>query len=149
MSKIPAVLRTLLGLAFVVFGLNYFHPFLPAPAMAPEVMKEVMALMVPFVGAKYMGLVKAIEIIAGLLLISNMFVPLALTLLAPILVGITVFHISLEPSGLPLPLVLVVLEIACAYFYRDAFRPMLQAKTSPHTATPAKATPADRGTVAA
>ncbi|HEY6037607.1 MAG TPA: hypothetical protein VIV58_25170 [Kofleriaceae bacterium] len=126
--KIPSVLRTLLGLAFVVFGLNYFFPFLPQPKSVPP---EVITFMVPFIGAKYMGLIKAIEIASGALLIGNRFVPLALTLLAPILVGITWFHISLEPSGLPVPIALVALEVALAYFYRDAFAPMLQARTEP------------------
>ena len=128
MQRIPGVLRTLLGLAFVVFGLNYFLSFLPQPKNLPP---EVIGFMVPFVGAKYMGLIKAIEIGSGLLLIGNRFVPLALTLLAPILVGITWFHIQLEPAGLPLPLALVAIEIALAYFYRDAFAPMLRAHTEP------------------
>lgn len=126
MPQLSTILRTLLGLAFVTFGLNYFLGFIPQPAPPAE----VIAFMVPFIGAKYMGLIKGIEIAAGLLLIGNRFVPLALALLAPILVGITVFHVSLEPSGLPLPLVLVALEIACAWLYRDAFAPMLQARTS-------------------
>ena len=128
MQRIPAILRTLLGLAFLVFGLNYFLNFLPQPKNLPP---EVISFMVPFIGAKYMGLIKTIEIASGLLLIGNRFVPLALTLLAPILVGITWFHATLEPAGLPLPLALVALEIALAYFYRDAFAPMLQARTEP------------------
>ena len=128
MQRIPGILRTLLGLAFVVFGLNYFFGFLPQPKSLPP---EVIAFMGPFIGAKYMGLIKTIEIAAGLLLIGNRFVPLALTLLAPILVGITWFHLRLEPAGLPLPIILVVLEVALAYFYRDAFAPMLQARTEP------------------
>ncbi|HET9990782.1 MAG TPA: hypothetical protein VFQ65_19765 [Kofleriaceae bacterium] len=128
MQRIPSVLRTILGLAFVVFGLNYFLGFLPQPKDIPP---DVITFMVPFIGAKYMGLIKAIEIASGLLLIGNRFVPLALTLLAPILVGITWFHVALEPSGLPLPIALVAIEVALAYFYRDAFAPMLQAKTEP------------------
>jgi putative oxidoreductase len=146
MSKLPAIIRILLGLAFVVFGLNFFLHFLPQPAPP----RPVMDFMIPFAGAGYMNVVKVIEIGAGLLLLANVLVPLALVLLAPVLVGILIFHASLEPSGLPLPLVLISLEVALAYFYRDAFKPMLQVKTSPHTSTvAAKATPADRGTVAA
>jgi hypothetical protein len=132
MQRIPSILRTLLGLAFVVFGLNYFLGFLPQPKDVPP---DAIAFMVPFIGAKYMGLIKTIEIASGLLLIGNRFVPLALTLLAPILVGITWFHISLEPAGLPVPLALVAIEVALAYFYRDAFAPMLRAKTEPRRAS--------------
>ncbi len=138
MPQLSTILRTVLGLAFVVFGVNYFIPFLPQPSSLPP---EVITFMVPFIGAKYMGLIKVIEITSGLLLISNRFVPLALTLLAPILVGITVFHVSLEPAGLPLPLALVALELATVWFYRDAFAPMLHARTAPHrAATPVAAT---------
>ncbi|CAN5342042.1 hypothetical protein BH11MYX1_BH11MYX1_27270 [soil metagenome] len=146
MSKLPAILRTLLGLAFVVFGLNFFLHFIKQPTPP----KEAIDFMIPFIGGKYMDVVKVIEIGTGLLLLANLWVPLALTLLAPVLVGILIFHASFEPSGLPLPLILIGLEIALAYFYRDAFKPMLHMKTRPHTAThPATATPAERGTVVA
>ena len=144
MQRIPSVLRTVLGLAFVVFGLNYFLGFLPQPKTIPP---DVITFMVPFIGAKYMGLIKTIEIASGLLLIGNRFVPLALTLLAPILVGITWFHVQLEPSGLPVPIVLVALEVALAYFYRDAFAPMLQTRTEPRRTsepTPARVAVAAR-----
>lgn len=133
MPRISTILRTLLGLAFVIFGLNYFLGFIPEPTPPAA----AVAFMVPFIGAKYMGVVKVFEIAAGLLLVTNRFVPLALTLLAPILVGITVFHVSLEPSGLPVPLVLIGLEVASAWFYRDAFAPMLKARTSPRTGSSA------------
>jgi len=141
MPSISTITRTLLGLAFLTFGLNYFLHFIPQPTPPAD----VITFMVPFIGAKYMGLVKSIEIVSGLLLIGNRFVPLALTLLAPILVGITVFHISLEPSGLPVPLALVALEIVTAWAYRDAFAPMLHARTAPHAPSAAR----ERGTVAA
>ena len=142
MPSISTITRTLLGLAFLTFGLNYFLHFIPEPAPSAD----VIAFMVPFIGAKYMGLVKVIEIGAGFALVANRFVPLALTLLAPILVGITVFHVSLEPAGLPVPAVLIVLEIACVWFYRDAFAPMLHARTAP---APKASAATNRGTVAA
>ena len=59
-SDFQRSLRTLLGLAFVTFGLNYFLGFLPQPKSAPPA--EAIAFMVPFIGAKYMGLIKTIEI---------------------------------------------------------------------------------------
>jgi putative oxidoreductase len=144
MPSISSITRTLLGLAFLVFGLNYFLDFLPHPKEAPPA--DAIAFIMPFIGAKYMALIKTIEIASGLALLSNRFVPLALTLLAPILVGITWFHISLEPSGLPIPVVLVALELATAWFYREAFAPMLQVRTAP-AHKPSTAT--NRGTVAA
>src|ERR1700733_3478651 len=119
------VARVLLGLAFVVFSLNYFVPFLPAPEPPPP---EAGAFLAAFIGSHFLTLVKAIELVCGLLLLANRFVPLALTLLAPILVGITAFHILLEPSGLPIPVVLVALELVLAWAYRNTFAPMLRVR---------------------
>jgi hypothetical protein len=65
------------------------------------------------------------QLIVGLLLLTNRFVPLALALIAPVVVNIVAFHIFLAPSGLPLALVVLVLEVYLAWAYRNAFRPML------------------------
>ena len=118
-SHIP---RILLGLAFVVFATNYFVPFLPAPAAPPPAAGAFLGV---FVASGFLGFIKALELAIGLLLLSNRLVPLALALLAPILVGITAFHILLEPAGLVVPLVLVALELIVAWTYRAAFAPML------------------------
>jgi putative oxidoreductase len=123
------VARYLLGLAFVVFSLNYFVPFLPQPSTPPPA--EAGAFLAAFVGSHFLALVKAIELACGLLLLANRLVPLALTLLAPILVGITAFHVLLEPSGLPIPVVLVGLELVLAWAYRAAFAPMLRVRNQP------------------
>jgi len=121
------IARLLLGAAFVLFSANYFVPFLPQPAPPPA---EAMAFIGAFVGSGLLTLVKVIELAAGLLLISNRFVPLALALLAPILVGITAFHIRLAPAGVPLPIALVLLELVLAWSYREAFAPMLRSRTA-------------------
>jgi putative oxidoreductase len=126
------IARILLGLAFLVFSINYFVPFLPAQPAPPP---DAAAFLGVFVASGFLGFIKAIELGAGLLLVSNRFVPLALALLAPILVGITAFHVLLEPSGLVVPLVLVALEVVVAWAYRDAFAPMLRAKTIPQPLT--------------
>jgi hypothetical protein len=57
--------------------------------------------------------------------------------LAPVLVNIIAFHGFLAPAGLPLPIILLALELFLAGSYRDAFAPMLRARTEPHTRTPA------------
>lgn len=121
----PRVARVLLGLPFVLFGLNYFIPFLPAPPPPPEAA-------MPFLGGLLasgyiMPIVKSIEIVSGLALISNRFVPLALTLLAPIIVNIVAFHFILAPSY-GLPTMILALELYLAYSYRAAFLPMLRAR---------------------
>ena len=126
-SKVPVVARTLLGLAFLVFGANFFLHFLPQPALPPEAGGFLGAL----VSGKILTIVKVIEVVAGALLIGNRFVPLALTVLAPVEIGIVAFHAVYAPAGLPLPLILVALTIYLAWAYRAAFAPMLRARVEP------------------
>jgi uncharacterized membrane protein YphA (DoxX/SURF4 family) len=123
---LPTAARILLGLAFTIFGLNFFLNFLPQPPMDPVAGGFVGAL----VAGKYLTVVKVVEVVAGLSLLANRFVPLALALLAPPLIGILVFHAVYAPSGLILPIVLVALEGFLAWTYRAAFAPMLQARTA-------------------
>jgi hypothetical protein len=66
------------------------------------------------------------EIVAGLMLLSGRFVPLGLTLLAPVIVNILGFHLFLARSGIGFPVVLLALELYLAWAYRDAFAPMLR-----------------------
>ena len=128
--KVPLIARTLLGLAFLVFGLNFFLRFLPEPVHQPEVMAFFGALMT----GKIMTIVKVVEIGAAVLLLSNRFVPLALTLLAPVEIGILAFHGVFDPGGLPVVGVLAALTIYLAWSYRAAFAPMLQARVEPTAA---------------
>ena len=128
MTRIIPIARTLLGLVFVTFALNYFIPFLPAQEPPPA---DALPFIGAFVGSGYMTLVKVIELTAGVLLLSNRFVPLAAALLAPIIVGITAFHVLLVPAGLGMAIGLIVLELTVAWGYRAAFAPMLRAKVTP------------------
>jgi hypothetical protein len=75
--------------------------------------------------------IKTIELVAGLALLANRGVPLAMALLAPIIVGINYFHLVLAPSGAPVGLALVVLELILAVGYRNAFAPMLRLRVVP------------------
>jgi uncharacterized membrane protein YphA (DoxX/SURF4 family) len=128
MNKAVTAARVLLGLIFFVFGLNGFLHFLPQPPISGPPADFVGAL----AATGYMfPLLKGAEVAAGTLLLAGRFVPLALTVLAPIVVNIVAFHAFLAPSGLALPLVVVALEIFLAYSYRGAFRPMLRARVAP------------------
>ena len=123
---VPTAARLFLGLGFTVFGLNSFVHFMPLPAPRPGAGAFLGAL-----GASgyLFPLLSATEVVTGLLLLRGLFVPLALTLLAPILVNIIGFHLFLEPSGLPVPLALVAAEIYLAWTYRAAFAPLLHRRT--------------------
>jgi putative oxidoreductase len=117
--------RTILGLIYFVFGLNFFFQFLPQPP-STEAMSNL-------TGAIYMSgymfqFVKITEIVGGALLLLNLFTPLALVILAPITLNILAIHAFLDPSGLPVGLVLIVLHVALGYFYIDKFKPMLSMK---------------------
>ena len=124
----PATARLLLGLVFFVFGLNGFLQFLPTPP-APE---RAMAFMGALAATGYMfPLIKGVEVVAGALLLSNRFVPLALAIVAPNVVNIVLLHSILAPGGLPVALLVLALELFTAWCYRDAFAPMLRKRTAP------------------
>lgn len=123
-----ATARILLGLIFTVFGANFFLHFLPQPPMSGPPADFGAAL---FQSGYVMQTVKVVEIAAGLLLLSNRFVPLALVLLAPIVVGIVGFHLSLAPATGGAAYLTLVLELFLAYAYRAAYAPLFVAKHAP------------------
>lgn len=126
-SKAPVIARVLLGLAFVVFGLNGFLQFLPMPPFEGEAATFMGGLAA---AGYFFPLLKATEIVAGLALLSGRFVPLALTVLAPIVLNILAFHAFLA-GGVALSLVLTALGLYLAWAYRDSFRGVLAAKARP------------------
>ena len=127
-SKLPLIVRTLLGLVFFVFGLNGFLHFLPQPPLPGRAGEFIGAL----IGTGYLfTLVKAVEVSAGALLLAGRFVPLAITLLAPIVVNIVMFHLVLAPGGYPMLAFLVGAELFLAWSYRTSFAPMLRGDAKP------------------
>jgi hypothetical protein len=117
--------RLLLGATFTLFGLNGFLHFLPMP----ELSGPSAAFMTGLGATGYMfPLIKGTEVLTGVLLLTNRFVPLALTILAPVVINIVAFHAFLAP-GLGLPLVLLALGIYLAYTERAAFAPLLRARS--------------------
>lgn len=138
-KHVPTAARLFLGLVFTVFGLNFFLHFLPMPPAPPRAAAFAGAL---FASGYLFPLLKATEVAAGLLLLGGLFVPLALAVLAPIIINIIGFHLFLEPSGLPIPLVVLAAELYLAWRYRSAFAPMLHIRTPlPQKAATASQTP--------
>jgi putative oxidoreductase len=125
-KHVPTAARLFLGLVFTVFGLNFFLHFLPMPAPPPQAGAFEGAL---FASGYLFPLLKVTEVVAGLLLLGGLFVPLALALLAPVIVNIVAFHLFLAPAGLPIPLAVLAAEITLAWTYRAAFAPMLHLRT--------------------
>ena len=110
--KIASLLaRVLLGLVFLVFGLNGFFHFIPMPppaGLAGQFMGVVFA-------SHYWVLIFAVQALGGLLLLVNRYVPLALVLLGPVIVNILNFHIFLAPEGLPLAVIVTALWVVVAF----------------------------------
>jgi uncharacterized membrane protein YphA (DoxX/SURF4 family) len=134
-SKLPTVARIFMGAVFLLFGLNAFLQFAPMPPPPPAAGAFIGAL----IATGYLfPLIKVTEIVVAVLLLSGRFVPLALTVIAPILVNIVAFHVAFAPAGLAIPLVLLAAEIYLAWSYRDVFAPLLRAKATVRTNRPAE-----------
>jgi putative oxidoreductase len=130
-TKVIIAARVLLGVIFFVFGLNGFLHFLPQPPMSGPPGEFFGAL---FATGYMLPLLKATEVIVGALLLSGRLVPLALTVLAPIVVNIFAFHLFLAPSGLPLIIVIVALGVFLAWSYRSSFAGVLRVNAVPDAA---------------
>jgi putative oxidoreductase len=126
MKIVRIISRLLLGLVFTVFGLNGFFHFIQQPP--PE------GLAAQFLGAlaesHYFAAVFAIQLAGGVLLLVNRYVPLALTLLGPVLVNILLFHSLMEPKGLPPAVVAAVLWLIVFWGVRSAFAGVFVQKTN-------------------
>ena len=126
---LPTIARVLLGLMFFAFGLlGFFVAPPPKETMPPELWAFSEALMKT---GYLFPLLKGTEVLVGLLLLLNRFVPLALALIAPVIVNILAVHAFLAPSGLGMAVVIVGLEVYLTWAYRGTFRAMLAARTTP------------------
>jgi hypothetical protein len=124
----PIALRIVFGLAFAAAGAVGLFQLAPPPPHAGAAGVFVGGLAA---SGYFFPLLKATELGAGLLLLSGRFVPLALTLLAPIVVNIAAFHFLLEPQGAPMAAFLVLAEAGLAWIYRDAFAPLFRRTSTP------------------
>lgn len=116
--KVAALIaRILLGLAFLVFGMNGFLSFIPGPMPS--------GLAGQFLGvldqSHYVFVISTLQVAGGVLLLVNRFVPLAVTLLGPVIVNIFFFHLLMAPPGLPGAIFLVILWGIVAIRYRQSF----------------------------
>ena len=124
MKYFIVIVRVLLGLEFVVFGSNAFLTFMGPP---PEMHGQAGAFMAALMGSGYMYVVAVLQVLGGLcLLLGARFVPLGLTLLGPIIVNILLFHVFLEPSGLPIAIVTAALSLFLLWIYRFKFPAIFQ-----------------------
>jgi len=116
MQKITLAVRLIFGLIFVVFGLNGFFNFIPMPTDIPQ---DMMTFSTGLMVSKYFfPLLKGAEVICGLFLVSGFFVPLALVILAHIVINIFFVHAFLAPDGMAMSIALVVMQAYLSFFAR-------------------------------
>ncbi len=117
------IVRTLLGLLFVFASLAYFLNLItPPPMEGPiKIFNEGLAA-----SGYFFTLLKITELVCGILLLVGRFVPLALVILAPIIVNIFMVHLFLDRAGLPVAIFLVLAAVFLAYYYRDRYAEILK-----------------------
>ncbi len=122
-NKLKLAARIVLGLIFVIFGLNGFLNFLPMPPPPPAGGAFLGAL---FNTGYMFPIIKGIEVVTGVALLLGILVPLSLILLAPIVVNIVLYHTIIDPSGAPLALTVLFLDLFLAWNYREAYAPLFR-----------------------
>jgi putative oxidoreductase len=118
------IARYLAGVIFLVTGLNGFLNFIPLPPPGGVAGQFMGALYV----SHFLWVIFAFQVIAGVLLLVNRYVPLAVAILAPVLVNILTFHALMAPSGLPLALFVALLWIVIFIEVRPAFSGLFQSR---------------------
>ncbi len=121
------IARYLAGVIFLVMGLNGFLNFIPLPPPGGVAGQFMGALYV----SHYLWVIFAFQVIAGVLLLVNRYVPLAVAILAPVLVNIITFHVLMAPAGLPLALFVALLWIVIFIEVRPAFSGLFQSRWQP------------------
>jgi putative oxidoreductase len=126
MKTIALIAQYLMGLAFVTFGLNGFLHFLPQPPAETDLAEKYFIVMSQ---SHYLVAVFAVQLLAGLLFLANRFIPLALTLIGPVLVNILLFHGLMAPKGIVPGIIVTALWLVVFFRYRRAFAGIFRAKT--------------------
>lgn len=127
--KIGAIVaQVLLGLMFVFFGSNAFLNFLHPPSMPTGNAGQFITALV---ASHYVWVVGAAQMVGGLLLLINRFVPLGLAILGPVIVNILSYHLFLSMQGVGGAVVVALLWLFLFYAYREYFATLFVAKAQP------------------
>jgi putative oxidoreductase len=133
MKILTIIVRILLGLMFVVFGLNGFYKFIPEPKEPPT--GHALEFFSALSGTGYLKVIMSLQLIGGVLVLSGRFLPLGLLVLGPIVVNILLYHIYIDHKGLELAVVTsaLALFLLCRHWsaFAAVFRPYTPASTSP------------------
>ncbi len=121
-QKVTLVVRILVGLIMVVFGANKFLNFMPQPTEIPEQMGALMGILMT---SPFMTIIGVLEVLGGLGLILNKFVPLSLTVLIAVLLNAALFHLFFDPANVVGALVFLLLCLVLVYGYKDRYKSLL------------------------
>ncbi|HEX4122352.1 MAG TPA: hypothetical protein VH619_17185 [Verrucomicrobiae bacterium] len=128
MKLATIIARSLLGLVFVVFGLNVFLHFIPMPPLPPGPARDFLTVL--FV-SRYVYVIGVLQVVGGLLLFTGRWSPLGLTLIGPVIVNIVCFHALMAPAGLPLAIIVSALAVFLLWRYRGNFAGLVKAPAGP------------------
>jgi uncharacterized membrane protein YphA (DoxX/SURF4 family) len=123
MKIVTLIARYLLALGFVVFGLNGFLHFMTAPPPNSDLAKQFLGALI---ASHYAEFVFGLQVVAGVLFLFRRTVPLALVLIAPVIVNILLFHATMDPAGIVPGLVVTVLWFVVFWQHRQAFDGILR-----------------------
>lgn len=124
------ICRYLLGAMFALFGANGLHHFLNVP---PPSSTHAMEFFIVVTTTHYMVLPFLAQLIGGILLLADMYVPFALVMLAAVLVNIWDFHFTMDRPGIGPAVIATLLWIVAALPYRANFRGLFAQKADPCT----------------
>jgi len=119
------IVRTLMGLIFAFASITFFFKLFPIPEMtgSVKIFNDGIAASIYL-----MPTVKVFELLCGLAFLSGRFVSLATVVIFPIILNILLFHTFLQPSGIPLAVLLLLGDLFLAYYYRDRYKAIFAAK---------------------
>ena len=125
MRIVEIVARYLLGIIFTVFGLNGFLNFIHQP---PPPNPLALQFFIAISASRFSAFFFAVQLVAGLLLLSGYFVPLALVLLAAEIYNLLAFHLTMAPATIGPGLLAAVLWVLVFLQYRRSFDGILGAR---------------------
>lgn len=123
MKKAQLIIRVLLGLILIVFGLNKFLQFMPFPPM-PDAAMEFMGALGK--SGYIMPIVAIVEIVTGVLIIFKKFMPLALIVLFPVLLNAFLFHLFLDLAGVGGAAVAIAMNVFLIFANKESYKELLK-----------------------
>jgi len=118
MKILVLIARILLGLVFFASGLIGFLPFVPKGTMPTGLAGQFVTALIQ---SHYGLVVDALQMVGGVLLLANRYVPLGLTILGPIIVNILLYHLLLYHMGVGIAMIVAILWGIIAFYHRQAF----------------------------